>query len=225
MSTRCLKNPQNVPRKGWLALQPETGAVVKGLSLNGAVEAVVKYRTANNLPIEPNVRRMVEDQVCEAMEGDEACSKCRFLEEDDTKNPKHLRAWNKTKEDLWNFALAIKGVMEAAATGTTLHVGKAEATARAATCAQCEFNLPIAACWGCGAIGSAYRGLVGNLYTDKDSMLNSCGICGCDCKAQVWFTEEVLRPVSEAQGVKAAQFPAWCWKKALLSAAPQQPCE
>jgi len=213
---RHLRNPSNVPRDGWRALQPETGTVIKGLSLDGLVAAVGAYRAANNLPCEANLRRQVEGQICATLPEDEARSKCRCLEEDDTKNPKHLRAWRSTKDNLWNFALAIKGVVGAALTGTKLHVEKEEAERRAGICSGCQFNLPVANCWGCGEVGSKYRELVGNLSTSKDSTLLSCDVCGCDARSNVWFTEAVLRPVSEAQGVTAAQFPAWCWKGELL---------
>jgi hypothetical protein len=213
---RHLKNPANVPRKGWLARQPETGTVIKGLSLRGLVDEVIKYRTANHLPTEPNTRRMTENQICDTMEGDEACSKCRFLEEDDERNPKHLRAWRSHGDQLWNFAIAIKGVIEAKAAGITLHVAKSEAERRAGICAQCKYNLPVANCWGCGELGTKYRELVGSLATCKDSLLQSCDSCGCDNKTQVWFTGDVLRPVSEAQGLTAEQFPEWCWKGELL---------
>lgn len=216
VNTRHLKNPANVPRKGWLARQPETGTVIKGLSLRGLIDEVVKYRTANGLPIEPNTRRMVENQICETMEGEEACHKCRFLEENDEKNPKHLRAWNKTLTDLVNFATAVKGTLAAKLAGKEIHVSREEANRRAVICSQCRHNLPIASCWGCSQIGKLHMELAGNLHTDKDSLLESCGVCGCSLRLKVWFTRDVLKPVSENQGFKAEDFPAWCWIPSLL---------
>jgi len=216
MNPRYLRNPQDVPRNGWLARQPETGTVIKGLNLPAAIEAVRKYRVANKLPLDGNLRRQVEIQICDTMPEDEACRKCRFLDPEDEKNPRHLRAWKSGRECLWNFALAIKGVLAAAAAGSSLHVTKEEATRRAGICAQCKWNLPISNCWGCGELGSAYRELVGSLSTAKDPMLESCDVCCCQNRTQIWFTKEVLGPVAESQKISADQFPDWCWKKELL---------
>lgn len=216
MSQRALKNPQKVPRQGWRATQPETGTTIKGRTLRELVSEVARYRTVNGLPVEPNAQRQVENQICDTLEEEEACRACRYLDDDDTRNPKHLRAWRSSREQLWNFALAIKGVLAAAAAGTPLHVSKEEAERRASICAQCQHNLPVANCWGCGELGSTYRSLVGSLNTVKDPLLASCDQCGCDNKTQVWFTGDVLRPVSESQGVTAAQFPSWCWKGEVL---------
>jgi hypothetical protein len=217
MNPRYLKNPSHVPGNGWLARQPETGTVIKGLSFVGLQREVEKYRLANKLPVDGNIRRQVEIQICDTMPEDEACTKCRFLDEEDTKNPKHLRAWTKTKDDLWNFAIAVKGVIGAALTGKQLHVTQAEADRRAAICAQCKFNLPIGNCRGCGALGSLHRELSGSLSTSKDSLLDNCGVCGCELPLKIWFTQEVLGPIMEKQGQTPEIYPEWCWTRALFA--------
>jgi hypothetical protein len=214
---RCLKNTSEVPARGWMARQPETGSVVKGLSFPQLLIEVRKYREANGLPVEPNIRRQVENQICETLPPDEADRKCKFLAEDDESNPPSLRAFRSQREDLKNFALAVKGVLESAAKGTDLHVSQERANARASTCAQCPYNLPIANCWGCGALGTLYREIAGSRRTDKDELLRSCDVCGCDNKTQVHYSKEVHRLVASKQGLMAERFPDWCWKKEALS--------
>jgi hypothetical protein len=214
---RCLISNADVPSSGWAARQPETGTVVKGSTYQQLLREVRRYRESNNLPVEPNLRRQVEGQICETLPPEEADRKCRSLAEDDEANPPALRAFRSRREDLKNFALAVKGVLESAAKGTDLHVSQERANARASTCAQCPYNLPIANCWGCGTLGSLYREIAGNLETDKDELLRSCDVCGCDNRTQVHYTKEVHRLVASNQGLRAEKFPDWCWKKEVLS--------
>lgn len=216
-SPRCLKDKTEVPARGWMARQPETGTVIRGLSFPQLLVEVRRYREANGLPVEANIRRQVEDQICATLDPEEAERKCKYLASDDDRNPPALRAFRSRTTDLKNFALAIKGVMESAVNGTSLHVSQDKANARASICAQCPYNLPIAHCWGCGALGNLYREIAGGRSTNKDELLRSCDVCGCDNKTQVHYTKDVHRLVAEKQGLMAAKFPDWCWKKEVLA--------
>lgn len=215
--TRCLKDKTVVPSGGWRARQPETGTVVRGLSHNGLIAAVAKYRSANGLPVEGNQRRQVENMVCDTLSPDEAERLCKCLDEDDAKNPPEMRKWRKSSSDLLNFALAVKGVIEHGLKGTRLHVSKEEAETRAAICAGCIHNVPLGSCFGCGEMGRIYRSIVGHLTTSKDHALQSCDVCGCNNRLQTHFSKEVLADVSSKQGLSADQFPSWCWKKEVLA--------
>ena len=213
-----LRTPDaNIPNRGFFAKQPETGTVLNAPTIRMMVAEVVKYRSANNLPIEKNIRRQVEIQICETMSPDDAARLCEFLNEDDSKNPPELRKRHATITDLENFGKAVKAVMESKAAGATLHVEQAEANRRASICAACPKNIPIAACYGCGMLGSIYRAITGNQYSDFDPLLRQCDVCGCDNKTQVHFTGEVLRLAAEKQGFMDAEFPNWCWKREVLN--------
>lgn len=213
-----LKTPDsNIPSKGWTARQPETGAVFRGVTLRNLIKEVQVYRTANNLSIEPNIRRQVETQVCATMSEEDAAHYCVFLNEDDSKNPAKLRKQRATITDLENFGKAVQAVLETAATREELHVSQGEANRRASICASCPKNLPIANCWGCGTLGSIYRSIAGRQSSAHDHRLHSCDVCGCDNKTQVHFTGGVLRLAAEKQGFMDAEFPNWCWKREVLS--------
>jgi hypothetical protein len=180
------------------------------------MQNVRKYREANNLPIDINFRRQVEIQICDTLSDEDAGIYCTFLEDDDSQNPPSLRRFQSTPTDLENFGKAVQSVLETASKNKPLHVSQEEANKRAAICASCSFNLPIANCWGCGTLGSIYRGIVGYKATASDTQLQSCDVCGCDNKTQVHFTKEVLQLAASKQELVATEFPNWCWKKEAL---------
>jgi len=211
---RRLKDNTRVPGGGWLARQPETGTVIKGLSFPSLLKRVRSYREANGLSIEPNLRRQVENQVCETLSEEERSMFC--LDNALFSEPPELKPFRSTSQDLFNFGKALKGLLDSALAGTRLHVSQEEADSRAAVCSVCPHNLPVSNCWGCGALGSLYRTLIGNRKTSKDYLLKSCDVCGCDNRTQVHFEGALLKEVSQKQGFMAANFPEFCWKKELL---------
>jgi len=213
-----LKNPDaDIPARGWFAKQPETGTVLRAATLRNLIKEVQVYRTANNFPMEKNIRRQVETQICQTMSQDEAAHFCTFLEEDEAKNPPRLRNHRSTITDLENFGKAVKAVLEAKARNATLHVVQSEADRRGSICASCPKNIPIANCYGCGTLGAIYRSISGHRASANDFRLHSCDVCGCDNKTQVHFTGEVLRLAAEKQGFMDAEFPEWCWKREVLN--------
>jgi hypothetical protein len=214
--TLRLKDKALSPTRGWAALQPETGAVIRGATRSDLTRKVVEYRNANGLPVENNLERMIGDQVCAAMPPEEQARRCRFLDEDDAKNPKRLRAFRKGKQDLRDFGLAVKEVLAAHASREEVMVPQEEAERRASICAKCPSNLPLAPCWGCGSLARIYRELLTGLSTTLDPVLESCGECGCGNKVQVHLAPEVLSRISAQQGLTPENFPTHCWKRALL---------
>lgn len=215
---RLINASANIPSSGWSARQPETGAVLRGLSIKDTMRNVQKYRAANKLPMDINFRRQVEIQICDTLSDENAGIYCTFLEDDDSRNPPSLRRFRSTSTDLENFGKAVQSVLETASKDTPLHVSQEEANKRAAICASCSYNLPIANCWGCGVLGSIYRGIVGYKATASDTQLRSCDVCGCDNKTQVHFTKEVLQLAASKQELVSDEFPNWCWKKDALQA-------
>lgn len=212
-----LRNPDSdIPARGWFAKQPETGTTLRGSTLRSLIKEVQVYRTANNLPMEKNIRRQVETQICQTMSQDEAAHYCTFLNEDDSKNPPRLRQYKSTITDLENFGKAVKAVMETAVASREINVSQQEADRRGTICASCPRNIPIANCYGCGTLGAIYRTISGRRASANDFRLHSCDVCGCDNKTQVHFTGEVLRLAAEKQGFMDAEFPDWCWKREVL---------
>jgi hypothetical protein len=177
---------------------------------------VESYRKANGLEVPANLRRLVEDQVCKAMEaqgsGDQ-CGNCEWLHEDDMKNPPHLRQWAKGPGDLLAFAKAASVVVGEMAKGNPVCVSQTEAERRAAICSQCPYNIRLGNCWGCGELGRIFRSIQGGLATNQDAKLESCERCGCNLRTKVWINEESLDQIEQAQGVQVSEFPGWCWRR------------
>jgi hypothetical protein len=214
---RRIKDLSKVPKRGWRALQ-EDGAVIKGASFKSLIHVVEQYRTANALPVPPNLRRLVEEQICRAMEQDgegEECGRCAFLSENDFDNPSELRQWAHGPRSLVNFGKAVAVVVGEMATGKPVCVSREEAERRAGVCAQCPFNINIGNCWGCGELGRIFRSIQGGLSTSKDARLQSCDRCGCALKTKVWITDDALSKVEGEQGIGVAEFPEWCWRSAI----------
>jgi hypothetical protein len=214
--TRRIKSRSLVPRRGWRALQ-EDGEIVKGPSFKGLLTAVSQYRMANGLPVPANIRRLVEEQICLAMEQDgegEECGRCAYLSEEDSKNPPALRDWKHGPGSLLNFGRAAAVVVGEMAVGEPVCVSKEEAERRAAVCSQCPHNVNIVNCWGCGELGKVFRAIQGGLETSLDARLESCDRCGCALKTKVWITDDALTKVEREQGITGAEFPGWCWRNA-----------
>jgi hypothetical protein len=202
------------PNKGWAALQPETGVVLKGHSWPHLQNVIQTYRKANDLETEPNFERQVHGQVCEALPADEQCLRCRF-EGDGGATPRHLRPWRTRTGALKAWAIAAAKTIEAKLTGSNpVTVPAEEARQRAAVCLKCPENLPVANCFGCGELGRLYTGLVEGIRpTDLDSRLETCDICGCSNRVQTHFSSELLDSVRGAQGIPEQSYPEWCWKR------------
>jgi hypothetical protein len=214
VATRRLKDISLVPKKGWAALQ-EDGMLVKGLSFNKLLFHVEQYRRANNLPVPANVRRMVEDQICAAMEAagnGEDKGRCAYLKEDDAENPPELRDWKHGIKSLVAFGKAVSVVAGELAVGKQVCVSREEAERRAGVCAQCPYNLNLGNCWSCGELGRLFRSVQGGLQTSMDSRLQSCDRCGCNLRTKVWVTGEALDKVEKEQGIEPSSFPSWCWR-------------
>ena len=83
-----------------------------------------------------------------------------------------------------------------------------EAERRAAICASCPMNLPVAGCWGCSGVVAMLKDALIGRTTSKDANLESCQACGCVLRAKVWVGSEVLSRVERVAGV---DYPAGCW--------------
>jgi hypothetical protein len=204
----------------------EDGQIVRGATFKGLISQVEQYRYANGLEVPPNLRRLVEEQICRALEQrglGEHSERCEFLSADDAKNPPALRDWRRGPRDLINFGKAVRVVAGELGKGNPVCVSREEAERRAAICSQCPHNVPIGNCWGCGELGALFRAVQGGLETSADPRLHSCDRCGCNLRTKVWITEEALNLVEREQGIGAEEFPEWCWRKTDPSLFPYNP--
>jgi hypothetical protein len=212
------RNPRNRPDKGWKALQPETGTVVEGRTWFDLQTQVRAYRTANALPLEPNFERQLHGQVCAALPQGERSRRCKF-EGDGGALPRHLRSWRTSKGVLYGWAVAAMQVVEQVLSTTvdkkSILVDAQTAQERGRICAMCPENLPVASCWGCGALGSAMRALRGraSVSTENGPALETCDVCGCSNELQTHFNIDLLEKIRKAQGLPENPYPRWCWKR------------
>jgi hypothetical protein len=100
------------------------------------------------------------------------------------------------------------------AVGGFKRVDQDEAERRADICVRCPMNFSIGGCGACsgsGAAAAAIGSLIGDRKTSVDENLQSCKICGCFNKVQVWFPMEDLQAGME-QNIRDL-LPDNCWKK------------
>lgn len=167
-------------------------ALVKGYYGYNDLEAeVIKRLKSNHLPVPPDLRQKIIDQLCASLPAG-WCSDGSMLS--------RLGA---------NISHEFARVLQGTATLVDWWVsdGRArvpldEADRRASICAGCEFNAPPAGCTNCnkGAIANITQKIVGGQPTKHDAALQACSVCGCDLKAKVHLKLETLqRHMSKAQ--------------------------
>lgn len=201
---RRLRDKSLVPKNGWVALQHD-GTIIKGSSLSEVQRKVALFRVANGVPIDQPLNLLVESQVCDALGDDEATEHCVYSDDGGIKKC--------PKNSLINFGKAVLGTAGVLVKGEPVCVDEETAEARAVICAQCPHNANIGNCWGCGELGKLFRLVQGDLTTQRDSKLNSCGVCGCALRTKVWITDEALVKIENSQGLPPNEFPVWCWRR------------
>jgi len=192
-----LKRLDMTPPGGWRYEIPETGEVIKALSLNGLVRDV-RAKYAGVEP--PNLVSKIQQWICEHQpSGSAACI------QGESQNPEVI-VRDITVKDVLSFINSVKDTVAAGGV-----VSKEEATRRASICATCPNNVRVRGCYGCNNISGAIFKVIGARATDYDSQLRQCGICGCDCRTKIWIAKEALAKNKAVQDNRD-KYPSYCWQ-------------
>lgn len=175
---------------------PQTGITLYSNTMFKLADMVRTHLDANGFYTSIISQAEIENEWCKTHDG--AC-----MEDSITSRPMILQqVITFTRTMLLNLAQGGK------------RVDQAEADRRAAICSGCEFNMAPSGCAPClnsGAAAATVGVLIGDRKTSSDSTLQSCHICGCMNKAQVWF------PLADLQGGMSQTLkdtlPSNCWKK------------
>jgi hypothetical protein len=203
-----IKNRSSTPPQGWKYTQPESGATFAHYDYITWKNSILSHRKANNYPIPDDFEDDLVNEACK-QNPHWPGSVCKRLA-----SPRgHAR-----KKLGWKEAFAFLRVLEAFVKQGGALVDQEEANRRAEICARCPKNIPIAS--SCGACETGLRSLLKFLIRDKktwaDAEIESCGVCGCNLKASVWFPLEVQQQgLSEEQKAEFRSID-YCWKRSGL---------
>jgi hypothetical protein len=140
----------------------------------------------------------IDSYICAAMSEGQQARRCKFVSVGETP-PEVVTVGINDAYDFVNFVRH---------NGFSF-VGGVEATRRAAICAQCPWNVPMAqhcpACESYKLLTGAVEAVVGARTTPHDAKLKNCGICHCYNRVKVHVNiDKDYRPGRE--------FPSWCWQ-------------
>lgn len=190
-----LKSLTKMPPGGWRYTQPETGHAMSGITFRTLLSKVGIHR-ANQKITSPtnNMAGEVEDAICQALSPEDQVAWC-------------VTGMRTVKSISWTEVAAFLKTAAVWVAGGQELVAPQEAERRAAICTGCPLNVGLHGCGICQRALQEVREKILNRGTSKDSVLQACGVCGCDNKTQVHVPLEVLR-----RGRAGLQYPAWCWK-------------
>jgi hypothetical protein len=188
-----------VPPGGWRYVVPETSTTIRSGNEDELKLAVKKHLIANGKPVPADIGALIEDQLCQLI-GPEWCTwgTSKFNIDPNMKASDVLRGTKVLAS--WKLE------------GSPL-VDQNEAERRAAICGSCMMNIPVGGCWGCSGLQQLVSKLTDGNKTSHDSTLQSCAVCKCSNRAQVWLPLDTLW-----RGVTSdinESFPDHCWKKRM----------
>lgn len=175
----------------WRYVQPETGAVFRGLSYWGMRDAVFAHRKAMGLDTGSGWEARFQDDLCKQNE-QVAC--------DRDKNAPRPMSQSVTLDDLKRFMTTLVNQRGD-------FVSKEEAERRAAICSTCPKNQVVRGCWGCFGISKLVGAFLKGSKTSRDTALDSCSVCKCVLRAKVWLKLDTI----DNSGL---EYPDHCWQKA-----------
>lgn len=159
---------------------------------------IKEHRRANELPIEPNLMAIAEDQLCSTLPP-ELCTHA------------HESTWVNRRFTLGDLRDGMKAFASLMAGGFQF-VSQEEADRRAYICSSdVQFNKNVIGCGTCHKIAGMVVGDVAKRKTKYDDKLKACMICGCVNAVQVHFPMSALDTTDTPE--KQAAYPSFCWKK------------
>lgn len=190
-----LTNINIAPAGGWRYVQPETGWTGTAVTFQSLVSMVATHRLNNKIPTEGRLEDAIMDSICSSLSHQDQVANCQ-----PGVRKRTVVGWREVEAFL-NVATAwLKA-------GSEL-VTQEEAERRAAICVGCPLNVGMGGCAPCRVAIRELRTRVLDRHTTQDEKLQSCGVCGCDNRAQVHVPLAVLRTAQRPEHT----YPTFCWK-------------
>lgn len=213
MTIQTLKNKSEIPPDGFRFFCKETEIWIKSPSWTELLTAVKKHYKSNALPISLLFEQDIENQLCSFMPP----GVCKYSDPSDKRRAALIHRPTVEK------AIELTKLFFKRATGQAPHVSSEQAYRQARICSGCQFNQEPTGCSSCNAPARA-EAVAFVLGTNKKetpyhSKLKSCLLCGCDLRAKVWFSPEVLRADAKAY---IEHLPEHCWLKAPSPVVPEK---
>ena len=114
-------------------------------------------------------------------------------------------------------------VLTAVASSSEPLVSQELAEERAAKCAACPANVPIAGCLPCMGIPNLIVKIKGAHTTKADPFLKTCGCCKCSLLAKVWVKTEILANADDATIRSQMRMMPDCWAVQEIDKLESQP--
>lgn len=196
-----LKTLLQGPPGDWAFRQKESNYHMAAITFGSLLTKIVQHRRNMKYPSVSegyaSLSEEVQDYICQNMSPEDQVSNCE------------TGVAGVTGVNWKRVAKFLAAMVEWFKVNGLKTVPEEEAERRASICATCPYNVGMTGCGTCRAALQGIRVGLLNAHTTHDSVLNACGVCGCDNKLQVHTPLEALR--SKAQASLA--YPEWCWKK------------
>ena len=217
MSILKLSREDQVPPGNYRFTVPETGyRIADKHTLEELYDRVEQHYLDNKIPLPPNWRELVVDQLCRQLpEG-----WCYYSDGKQYEGNTPVLSL----ENILKGITSLSALATEAAAGGDPFVDQSEAEERAKICSRCYYNQRSNFCMGCGGarvILDMVGKVKGQRKTSIDYALQNCGICGCRNDAIVHVKKNILLKGEKEETTNKR--PDWCWLKAdSLSEASSQ---
>jgi hypothetical protein len=201
-----------MPPGGFKYLEPTTKRWIPkdgyDTNVDATISKVQAFLKSNSLPVPPNLRALIEDQICERLSGN--LSWC---------NNGNIASTEEINASRRGWAFSFEHVKTFTATMIDWWVNGGERVSdeiiseRAKVCSGCPNNTHPPGCTSCssGVIRGIVARIVGGHSHPMDVNLRACAICGCDLRAKVRIPQDTLTRNMPKE--KLAVLPPFCWLK------------
>jgi hypothetical protein len=210
------------PRGGWRYTDPDTKVEIAGRDFTDLVYNVRRHRLSNGLI----ATQEIEDVITEYLRRDGNISHGgdRVTYKVPAK-PLFDRDINRVvgRSIRRRGTRAIAETISRIPSGTAF-TSRAVADVRASVCASCPMNVKRRRKTCCSGDPSlnALRIVIRlanrmnlRMSTDSDAALNTCNVCGCELRAKVWCSEEVIKATEDPGSL--ALLPEYCWVSEIIT--------
>lgn len=199
----AITGTNTTPPGGWSYIHADPPATFKHYDYTAWLKSIQSFFEGNDIPMSPDWIDQLHSEACKQNPHWGAFCK-HWTGERFERKPINLAVIMQFLKMLTKWAIKHKGEL----------VGQEEATRRASICVQCPYNFPSAN--GCGSCVSMIMGAVETLKGEKstphDADINSCGLCGCELRAAVWFPLEAQQYNMTDEMRQQFNSLPYCWK-------------